>query len=463
MKKTNTYINQYNSPNTVVMIGTYPEKDNRSIQHLDAIASYTDHLTGSLSRELKTRQKKLVILAQKKETEDWYQEKGVLVGRVWEKGSPQSFINLIKTIRKLSHVTDILIQFEFHEFGGIYTTVFFPLFVMALRLIGKRVHTVLHQVIEDITDLSGHVNIYPNTLKAFQFNTALRLFYTSVCRTSTTIIVHHAVLAERLRRMTIVNLNVRVVPHGLGAIKQQTTKEQARRKLKLSNNDFVVMSFGFLTWYKGSDWLVSQWKNIAKDKNMKLIMAGGTSPNVSKTKHYQSFVKKIYASAQKDKRITITGFVDDTNIATYFAAADVVVLPYRSLMSSSGPMAMAIAFNKAFLISDSLSDYTKDQDINKALELHSLSNNDIVFPLEAKKLAKKLQYVQQNIKTFESIASHVKQYRQWTEVSKQFADVTEPNLKQTIATRIQSTILSVKKAYAYATEQIKTDFPISSR
>jgi len=418
------YAQLYNTSDTVCVVASFPGRTNRSIREIDAIASYTDHFSQSFVKELDKRGKKLIILAQKiNGKEEWYIERGILVVRVWDKGSPLAFAQILSTLRYFTQVKSMLIQFEFHQFGGNTTTALFPIFLLTLKAIGKTVSLVMHQVVTDISDLSGHVNIKKSSLMARFFTYALRVFYKSTTRFADTVTVHNAVLARRLEQLTG-RQDISVIPHGLGAIHGFCSKIQARKKLGIPESQFVVLSFGFLTWYKGSDWIVGEFAKHDK-REFRLVMAGGVSPNLKDKPFYQHFVQSIYKKAQNRKHITISGFVNDKDIALYFAASDLVVLPYRTLMSSSGPLAMTLAFKKPFIMSKALLPYTNDPDFSNACTKTGVIPENLSFPLQTQAFWQKIAWAKKNQKKLARMSTLLKASRTWDGVSERFADVVE--------------------------------------
>lgn len=438
--------NRFNRPESVVVIASFPQKSNRSIQDIDAVASYTDHMSRAFAKQLSKSNRKLIILAQKTDGEQWYEEHGMLVGRVWEKGSAISFLHILQALKRMSRVRSILVQFEFHQFGGNTTTALFPLFLAGLKAMGKTVNLVMHQVVTEIDSLSGHVDINPGSKRAALFNRALRMFYTSTSTLSDSLIVHNHVFADRLTRLTGRN-DITVIPHGLGAIKPKYSTKQAREILGLKKSDLVIMTFGFLTWYKGTDWLVHTFAN-KKSSGQQLLIAGGQSPNLSDKPHYQTFVRKLTEEASTAKNITITGFVEDPDVPLYFAAADLVVLPYRTLMSASGPLAMTIAMKKPFLISRALSAYTSDGDFRQALKMSQLKPKDLIFSLKDSGMWNKIETIRNHPTRYKKLVAHLETTRNWQSVAVQFDQAIRVT---SLAKAQKSAILGKSAPLAYAT------------
>ena len=410
----------YNQPDTTIVIASFPGRKNRSIKEIDAVASYTDHFTRSFKSELKRHSKRLVVIAQITDQEEWYEEGNMLVARVWKKDSPFTFFQILRALLFFSKARAILVQFEFHQFGGKLMTLLFPVFLAALRGLRKHVTVVLHQVVTDITALSGHVNIKGRTIRSKIFNFSLRGLYRLVGILANTIVVHNAVLAQRLQRLT--GKDAVVIPHGLGAISKRAGRKEARKLLGYTKKDFVVMYFGFLTWYKGADWLVKQFGKH-KNKRGKLLLAGGTSPNVADAPHYQRFIRAISRRIARCTNIQHTGFVEDKDLSRYFAAADVVVLPYRTLMSSSGPLAMALAFQKPVLISRALLPYAEDEDFTRSLQIAKLTTDSISFSLRGNDFWNKVAAVKNHPRPYRSFSTRLRQSRVWEVVSERFHEI----------------------------------------
>lgn len=442
------FVDQFNSPDTVVIVASFPGKIDRSIAAIDAIASYTDHLSGSLRKELGNKGKRLIIIAQKIQGQDvWYQEKNMLIIRAWDKNSFHCFTQILAVLSLFSAVKNIIVQFEFHQFGGNKTTAIFPLFLAALRLMRKSIVLVMHQVVVDLQTLSGHINITPSTIKYVLFQLALRIFYVVTSYLPQTLVVHNAVLKERLTSLTK-RTDIHIVPHGLGAITGNISKTRARKLLHIPQHEFVVMSFGFIAWYKGTDWIAKTFVHKKQLGHTRLLIAGGESPNLRGEKHYQEFLDTVKHTTDQSKKITMTGFVEDKNIPLYFAAADLVVLPYRTLMSSSGPLAMTISFKKPFLMSTALGAYTKDPDFKEVLKKTGVTMKDITFPLQEQAFWKQVNHAKKQTKKLQEVSSMLSTTRSWKEVSKKLVAIID---HAQLAHGGKSAILKAGTSTSYAT------------
>src|SRR5690606_38212874 len=130
---------------------------------------------------------------------------------------------------------------------------------------------------------------------------------------------------------------------------------EARAALQWGEKDTVLLCFGFLAHYKGSDWVVKEIAHFlerSRDSHLRLVLAGGESPNHAGKPHYQQFVSDLTKLAMQHRnRIEITGFIAESRVSTHFCGADLALFPYRAFMSASGPLALALAFGTPFLLS----------------------------------------------------------------------------------------------------------------
>ena len=80
------------------------------------------------------------------------------------------------------------------------------------------------------------------------------------------------------------------------------------------------------------------------------MIAGGEHPRLKATG--DGYADRLRATAPPNARFT--GFVPDADVARWFAAADVALLPYPQPFASSGPLALALAHDTPVLLSQAL-------------------------------------------------------------------------------------------------------------
>lgn len=142
---------------------------------------------------------------------------------------------------------------------------------------------------------------------------------------------------RRLRR------KLAVVPHGhyVGAYPDEIGRDEARRHLGLDDDDRVFLHLGQIRPYKGVFDLLEAFVRVP-DAKARLLIAGKAWG--------QDTADDIRLYAWKDSRVRAhLGFVDDALLPCYLKAADVVVLPYRDVLTSGTAM-LAMSYARAVIM-----------------------------------------------------------------------------------------------------------------
>jgi glycosyltransferase involved in cell wall biosynthesis len=123
-------------------------------------------------------------------------------------------------------------------------------------------------------------------------------------------------------------------------IESVPTREQARIKLGLRPDDPVVLFFGFIKPYKGLAVLLRSLPGaLGRRRDLRLIVAGRM---MEPRRRYDTIVDELHIAHAVH---WIRGYVPSADVATVFAAADVVALPYLDA-SSSGVLLTAYALGR---------------------------------------------------------------------------------------------------------------------
>lgn len=196
-----------------------------------------------------------------------------------------------------------------------------------LRLFGRRIVWTVH-------NLQGHEK--DNRVKD-------RMLSFLLAWTANRLIVHDESAREAVARFFHVSAKkVAVVPHGnyIGYYPNEISREDARNKLGLKKEDFVFLFLGAVRPYKGVTDLIE----VLTDHpgmNCRLLIAGRTFD--------EGYHAEVEAAAERDPRIQLhLGFVEEEDIQVYMNACDVVVFPYKDILTS-GAVLLAMSFGKACL------------------------------------------------------------------------------------------------------------------
>jgi len=372
-------IAKYNQKDTVLVISTYPKKGQVYTAGMGGVASFTKNTLSPLSGG----GQRIVVLANKLDGKnEVYQEGNILVIRCWQRGTFSLFVSLWKWLKKFNQSRNVLVQFEFALYDGLWKTLFFPWFLLGLRLLGKKTALIFHQVIFDLSELSGHLGWKKKSFNSWLFSKGISAFYILMAFVSNRVVVLEEEFAKRLISLNIPKEKIEVIPHGVDFSLKAVSKKEAKRILGFKREEKIILVFGFLSWYKGSDLILRKFKDFV-DKNpdtcFRLVLAGGKSPTQSGKLHYEGYLKSLYKIACRCPKAKITGFVEEKDVPLYFSASDVVVLPYRTFMSSSGPLSLAISLEKPFLLSKKYRGILKTEDFKSSTTALGLKAQDLVF------------------------------------------------------------------------------------
>ena len=405
----------------ITVISSYPAKNSVHGKTTVGVASYSKNTLNALKSAAKETIS-ITVLAEKLNREHNYTHNSIRVKRVWSRNTFSIFPNLLKYLWKNKNASTIVIEFELAMFGELLYLIPFPLFLLALRLMQKKIVIVLHQVLPEIESIGPHINLSTHSFKGQSVNISLRLFYATLLLLSNKIIVFEPILKEKLSRFGGIK-NVSVIPHGVENFLNKPAKRVARKNLKLKD-EFVVVVFGYLAWYKGTDWILNAFQTIKKQKKnskVRLILAGGANPNHEEKEYYARYIAGLTREVQ-NLDITITGFIPEEKIADYYQAADAIVLPYRAHMSSSGPLALAFSFKKPFLISFALKEVLNQEDIAEILKKLKIKPETLIFK-EVEDFSEKLNNIKKNQKLRQKLSLLSKEIaikRNWDVIGKKY-------------------------------------------
>jgi glycosyltransferase involved in cell wall biosynthesis len=142
---------------------------------------------------------------------------------------------------------------------------------------------------------------------------------------------------------------IHIVPHGDSdfLFNKPIDRTEARRQLNLPLDQKLVLFFGQIKKVKGLDVLLKAWAIVRdKMKGAKLLVVGRP----------WKVEQNLFDEIVKEKKLAPDcilnySYVPNEVIPLYFAAADIVVLPYREIYSS-GVMIRSLDYGAAIIASD---------------------------------------------------------------------------------------------------------------
>ena len=121
---------------------------------------------------------------------------------------------------------------------------------------------------------------------------------------------------------------------------QNLDKTEGRRQLGIAEEEKVLLFFGFVRGYKGLKHLIRAMQRIVNNvEQAKLLIVGDFAGDK------EEYLKLIEEYGVKDYIEIHDGYIPDQEVEKFFAASDVVVLPYESA-TQSGIVQIAYGFEK---------------------------------------------------------------------------------------------------------------------
>jgi beta-1,4-mannosyltransferase len=133
-----------------------------------------------------------------------------------------------------------------------------------------------------------------------------------------------------------------VVPHGnyIDSYENKIDKATARERLGLKPSNLVFLFLGSIRPYKGVFELIDTFNQLDSE-NIKLVIAGRVHKD---SLEVTELLKEKIANDQRIK--FFSGFVPTDEIQLYMNASDVVIFPYRDILTS-GAVLLAMSFGRA--------------------------------------------------------------------------------------------------------------------
>ena len=196
------------------------------------------------------------------------------------------------------------------------------------KLLGYRIAWTVH-------------NLQPHEPKHPRLDAAC---WRAMARLAHVIIVHCEDTRQRLMQRFAMkhDAHVHVVPHPnyVGVYTNITSRETARQQFGLNPAHTVYLYFGGVRPYKGIEEAIAAFRQLPGE-DVRLLIVGRPLNDAIK--------QRIGALAAEDARILITfEYVSSDALPIYYAAADMVVLPFRTV-TTSGSAILAMSLGKPVL------------------------------------------------------------------------------------------------------------------
>lgn len=138
---------------------------------------------------------------------------------------------------------------------------------------------------------------------------------------------------------------IAVIPHGEYSFFERGGRSMdraaARERLGLEPDDEAVLFFGYIREYKGLDLLLEAWPSVVAERPRARLVIAGDPVQLSAERRGE-----LEDWADRLGAIHRFGYVPFSDVGQYFAAADVLAMPYRHI-SQSGVLFLALSLGLA--------------------------------------------------------------------------------------------------------------------
>jgi D-inositol-3-phosphate glycosyltransferase len=208
------------------------------------------------------------------------------------------------------------------------------LLLLYYKLLGKKVLFTAHNV--NIAKRDGKDSILNRLTLQIQYRLTDHIF------------VH----TERMKRELIDEYGVQenlvtVIPFGINNALPNTklTEVEAKHRLGIRDDERTILFFGRIAPYKGLEYLIDAFRSIANSGDYRLVVAG--EPDAR-----EDYWRPILAATRDQNGVLLRAeFIPDPETEVYFKAADVLVLPYRSIFQS-GVLFLSYSFGLPVLAAE---------------------------------------------------------------------------------------------------------------
>ena len=265
----------------------------------------------------------------------------------WAPTKDQSLGKIDKTIKYIKHLVHLLNYIQKENINVVHYQFFRfrseSLFFAFLKLL--RINLVY----------TAH-NLLPHEITKIDY-----LLQFMIYKSAKAVVVHSMSIKNKLvDSFPIRSEKIHIIPHGnydTYLPEKSISKNQARKKMNLSVNDDILLFFGNIREYKGLDLLLDAFQIASEcNKQLKLIIAGASQKMQLETKYKE----RIAQLSSKDRVIFHSGFIPSENVAFYFIASDIIILPYKNIYHS-GVVHLAYSFGRPIIA-------TKVGDLEEAVE-----------------------------------------------------------------------------------------------
>lgn len=233
-------------------------------------------------------------------------------------------LNILRTARYIKRQKpDMVVMQWWHPY-------FAPCYYLLTRFMGR----------QNVTFICH--NVFPH--ERFPLD---RLLTRLALRRGSHYVVHAREEAEELKKIRK-NPDYVVTPHPTyNAFRfEGMSQAQARERLQIPPDERILLFFGYVREYKGLKYLLHAMPAIgSEDEKVRLWVVGEFGAD---REEYRRLIREL---GVEDRVRVVDSYTPDREVEQYFAAADLVVLPYTSA-TQSGIVQIAYGFTRPVIVTN---------------------------------------------------------------------------------------------------------------
>jgi len=252
------------------------------------------------------------------------------------------FSSKSKVIRALKYLIGSIISISHARIKGVS--------VFHFHLFRTRSNMFLNALLVKL--LFGKLVFTVHDISAFANNNDAAFFSKWIYKLADLVLTHNEFSKKEIIRLTKKDEEcIKIIPHPnyIPFINIQKNKNASKKRLGIPENKKVLLFFGMIKKVKGLEVLLQALPSVIEvHKDVILVVAGKVWEN-----DFAPYQELIQQHNLQENCILHTKFIDEADVAHYYCASDLVVLPYKKIYQS-GVLMMALSYEKPALTSDLL-------------------------------------------------------------------------------------------------------------
>lgn len=235
------------------------------------------------------------------------------------------------------------------------------LFVVTVLAVLRRAPSVVVLVIVDVGSMDGIivrflrflrrrvVVLAHNVMRHDQTGPLDRRSTEAFRRADHVVVLSHAEERRLIAQVPETRGTVEVIPHGEFHFlaRERPDQTEARAELGIGGDSPVLLFFGRIQPYKGVELLLESLAILdERGDDLVCLIAGEAEEATERRLHHK--IADLHLT--REVRVEL-GYIPHADVANYFRAADVVVLPYRSA-TQSGVILLAYGYGRPVVVTD---------------------------------------------------------------------------------------------------------------